>query len=317
MDIEEHLNEKTYQQYDLDRSFLDKDDVTVVIPVLNEEEAIAKVLLKIKENGYKDVLVIDGYSTDDTVKIAAANGVKVIFQHGIGKTGAIKTAIEHIKTPYIIVLDGDYTYDPVDIKNFFPHIFNNDQVIGCRTFGRQNIPFINRLGNWLINFTFNLLFGTNLIDVCSGMYALKTSFAKELVLQTKGFDVEVEVTSQVASRGKITQVPISYGKRLGTQKLKPIRHGFGILTSIWRLAWIYNPVFLFSLIGSLLLVPSFILLIWVFVEWYRGYWHGGGMLLGTLLMTMGLMSLLAGTISILLKRMERRIVEKVISTKEM
>ena len=125
-----NMNKDYSLQFDLDNTLSNftKDNFTVVIPVLNEEEAIGQVLESVKDCGYYNILVMDGYSTDDTVAIASNNGVRVITQLGIGKTGAIKTAIEHIRTPYFVVMDGDCTYDPRDIKNFFPHLHTRTDV---------------------------------------------------------------------------------------------------------------------------------------------------------------------------------------------
>jgi dolichol-phosphate mannosyltransferase len=300
------------RQFDSDASISDieKDDFTVVIPVLNEKEGIGSVIEGVKREGYRNILVVDGYSTDETVSIASSNGAGVIFQHGIGKTGAIKTVIEHVKTPYFIVMDGDCTYDPRDIQNFFPHILKNYEVIGVRTIGRENIPFLNRFGNLVINSTFNLLFGTSLVDVCSGMYALRTDFAKQLSLETGGFDVEVEVAAQAANEGRITQVPISYNTRVGQQKLRPWRDGLQILFTVWKLAISYNPVFLFSAVAALAMIPALIILFWVAVEWLQGVWHNGLALFGVMLIIIALFALTVSTISMLLKRMEQRITRK-------
>jgi glycosyltransferase involved in cell wall biosynthesis len=305
-------NQEKLQRYKYNTSMskITKDDFTVVVPVLNEEEGIENVIKEIKKEGYHNILVIDGYSTDNTVYIASTNKVEVILQHGIGKTGAIKTAIENINTPYFIVMDGDCTYDPKDIKNFFDHIQKYDEIIGVRTFGRENIPFMNRFGNWVINFTFNILLGTNLVDVCSGMYALKTDFANQLRLETNGFDVEVEVAAQASIEGKITQVPISYHKRVGKQKLHSLRHGLQILSTIRKLGMLYNPVFLYSALTTLTMIPALMILSWVVLDWLNGIWHGGLALFGVLLFIISLFSLTINIISTLLKRMEQRIIKK-------
>lgn len=311
-DNESNLFNEQNKVHELDNSLykLEKNDFTVVIPVLNEEDGIGQVIKRTKEEGYHNILVIDGYSADNTVEIAIGNDVNVIYQHGIGKTGAIKTAIEHIKTPYFVVMDGDCTYDPKDIKNFFPHILSNEEVIGCRTFGRDNISVLNRFGNWVINFVFNLFFGTNLIDVCTGLYALNTRFAKTLNLKTQGFEVEVEIAAQAATEGDVTQVPINYYPRVGQQKLKPFRHGTKILQSIWTLARLYNPVFLFSILAALNIIPASFILIWVAMEWYKGVWHSGLALLGATLLIIATLALTLSTISTLLKRQEQRIIKK-------
>jgi dolichol-phosphate mannosyltransferase len=209
-----------------------KNEITIVIPVLNEEEAIENVIESVKEEGYYNILVVDGNSTDRTYEIASNMGVNVIIQKGEGKTGAIITAIETIKTPYLIIIDGDSTYYPSDIIKLLKYLNDYDEIIGSRIIGRENIPLFNRFGNGMINGLFNLLYGTNLKDVCSGMYALKTDFAKNLDLKTSGFEVEVEIASKTVRKGKIYEVPISYGTRIGERKLNPLKDGLRIVITI-------------------------------------------------------------------------------------
>ncbi|MHA2052971.1 MAG: glycosyltransferase family 2 protein [Candidatus Kariarchaeaceae archaeon] len=210
--------------------------VTVIIPVLNEEKAISRVIRKIKEEGYYNILVVDGFSSDDTFYQAIKNGVNVIYQKGKGKTGAIKTAIKKAETKYLVILDGDCTYDPKDIENVVSPLSNSDLVIGVRALGRNNIPLFNRIGNRMINQIFNLLMGTKLQDVCSGMYSLKTEFAKNLTFKTEGFDVEVEIAAQASKYGKISQVPIRYHDRVGQQKLQPVKDGLHIIFRVLLMA---------------------------------------------------------------------------------
>jgi len=285
-----------------------KDQITIVVPTLNEEKAIGVVLEELKQHGYDNILVVDGYSTDNTVEVANHNGVRVVFQHGRGKTGALRTAVEHVDTPYLVVMDGDATYDPSGIERLLAHADRYDQVIGYRAEGRKNIPRFHRLGNWLITKAFNLLMGTGLSDVCSGIWLLRTEKARQLELNSSGFAVEVEVTAQV--RDSVTEVPIDYRSRLGKKKLGTWREGLRILTSLVRLARVYNPVLLFSAIASLSIIPACIILGWVGLEvllWHR--WRETWLMLGTMLLLFASQALAVSTMSILLKRMERRIMQ--------
>jgi glycosyltransferase involved in cell wall biosynthesis len=296
------------------KRFVSKNDVTIVIPTLNEELAIGQVLKEVHQEGYRNILIVDGYSTDNTVNIAKKNGGNIVFQHAHGKTGGIKTAIDHVKTPYFLVMDGDCTYDPTDIDKFLPHAQNYDQIIGCRVKGRDNIPILNRLGNWLINKVFNLLMGTNLSDVCSGMYMLKRETAQNFEMNTGGFDVEVEVAAQAATSGKITEVPITYRKRVGRQKLS-LKHGFQILLTIVKLGRKYNPAFLFSMAAGLLMIPAAIILIWVASEvLLLGVWHSGYAITGVMLLLLASQAITVSSISVLIKRMENRIIRKLAQT---
>ena len=230
----------------------EKDDVTIIIPTLNEEQAIEIVLNDIYFEGFHNILVIDGNSVDDTVPLVEKMRVPVYQQTGLGKTGALKTALQYVNTPYLGVIDGDCTYSAKDIGALLEKASHYNQVIGARS-KRNNIKNLNRFGNGVINLLFNLSFGTSLTDVCSGLYILKTSFAKEMTLETGGFDVEVEIAAQAAKSSKITEVPISYGKRIGTQKLNPFKDGVAITTTILKLSKKYNPIVFYSnLIGIIL-----------------------------------------------------------------
>jgi dolichol-phosphate mannosyltransferase len=290
---------------------IQKDQVTIVIPTLNEQEGINMLLQELKQQGYDQILVVDAHSVDKTVENAQRNGAKVVYQHGWGKGKAIKTAVEHVNTPYMLIMDGDYTYDPKDISDFLTHAENYDHIIGARVNGRKNISRLNRFGNWTINKVFNILIGGNLTDVCSGMYLLKTETAKQLELNSTGFDVEVEIAAQTVSEGKVTEIPISYRKRIGNAKLSSWKHGFQIISCILKLARFYNPVLLFSAFASLAIIPAFVILFWVFLQatLYSTY-HSGYALMGGILLLLGSQALTVGAISILLKKFEYRIKQK-------
>ena len=209
-----------------------------MIPTKNEEGAIGQVIDELHQEGYLNLIVVDGYSTDKTPEIVKAENVEFISQHGKGKTGAVKTAIEHVTTPYLLIVDGDFTYPAKDIERLLTHCSSYAQVIGVRD--KQNISSIHQFGNKIITQTFNLMFGAKISDVCSGMYLLNTQVAKELELSSKGFITEVEIASQTAARHNITEVPIGYRERIGKSKLSTI-NGFGILTSVIKLSWKHNP----------------------------------------------------------------------------
>jgi len=294
-----------------DHTPISPNDVTVVIPTLNEREAIGLVLEELKREGYVNILVVDGYSTDGTPDIAREKGALVVNQYGAGKAGAIKTALELVKTPYMLVMDGDYTYDPRDIKRLLAHAPSYDEVIGARS-NPQSMGWFHRLGNKIINQVFNLLLGAGLSDVCSGMYLIRTEALKGADLRSRGFDVEVEIAAHLCSYGKVTEVPINYRRRIGRRKLQTFRDGVQIVTSVISLARAYNPLFLFSTLASIFAIPGAILTIW---ELYLRYaygaeaWSMGVAWLGLILLIIGLQGFTAATISLMLKRMERRIIQ--------
>jgi len=287
--------------------------VSIIIPTLNEEEAIGEVIRELKSYGYRNILVIDGYSEDRTVEIAKNCGAEVIYQVGHGKAAAIKTGFERVKTPFILVMDGDGTYDPRDIERLLRTAVEGgyDEVIGYRK-DRRNIPTIHRLGNRIISTLLSLLLGHRIKDPCSGMYLLRRDIVKNLEIIATGFDVEAEIASQVTSLGKIAEVPINYRKRIGESKLKTFRTGFRILLTAVKIAWLYSPVFLFSSIASLFGLIGIIVLLWqLYMRYLYGAkaWSWGWAWLGLVLLVVGLQAFTIAIISLLLKRMERRILD--------
>ena len=296
-------------QLKLASSPVTKDQVTIVIPVKNEELAISPVLSELTREGYRNILVVDGYSADKTTQIIQTLGVTFIQQHGKGKTGAIKTAIDNVTTPYLLILDGDYTYQAKDIQRLLNHCSNYAQVIGVRD--QKNISRIHRLGNWIITKSFNLLMGTHLSDICSGMYLLNTEVAKSIELGSKNFSTEVEIAAQTAAEHDVTEVPIGYRQRIGKGKLS-WRSGFGILISVVSLARKYNPVLLFSAFSMLAIIPATGLLGWVLYRQLAfGIWHSGWALMGVMLLLFATQALAVATMVLVLKRTEKRLIQHI------
>lgn len=287
-----------------------KDEVTVVIPVLNEEGAIQKVLRELKVCGFDKIIVVDGGSTDRTVELAREEGVPILFQLGKGKGDAIRTAVPHIPTEYALIMDGDHTYDPECIQRLLDQGDYFDEVVGVREKGK--IPRLHRLGNWIITKTFNLLFDTALSDVCSGMYLVRTDVLREFDFSTKGFSVEVGIAAHTASTSRrIAETGVCYRERIGKPKLKSL-HGFQIVLDAFRLAWSYNPAFLFFLMSSLIVVPCSLILGWVAYRYFvYGVSHFVWAIIGTVGLGVGIMSVLLSIMCLFIKRVEYRLLERI------
>ncbi len=239
-------------------------------------------------------------------------GIRSIQQHGKGKTGAIRTAIEHVATPYFLVMDSDYTYAAVDIDRFLAHAHNYSEVLGARTGSKESFQMSHKIGNRIITGVFNFLMGTKLSDVLTGMYMLNTEDARHLHFHSSGFNVEVEIASQLAQEGSVTEVPIRYRERIGKQKLSTWRDGLSIMSSVFRLARDYNPAFLFSLLAGLLAIPGIGILGWVLAERYAvGVMHIGWAIAGAVLLLFSAIAVSAGALSLLMKRMETRLSKRI------
>lgn len=289
-----------------------KNMLTIVIPTLNEEEAIGRVIDELLANGYKptQILVVDGHSTDSTVEEARRRGVRVIEQEGRGKVDAVRTALRHVDTEYMLIMDGDYTYPARHVEELLTEIHTKgyDEVIGSRARGRSNIPLVNRVGNRMLTAFFNALFGTRLSDVLSGMYIVRTRRLRLALFESKGFGIESEIAAYIASSGgRLGEIPIGYRERIGRKKLR-VSDGARIALDMLKLAWKYNPVFFIAMIGSALLLPGLVLAGYVAYN-YAAYgikYHVKG-LLASIAVSMGMVSLLLAVLALYLKRMEWRL----------
>lgn len=288
-----------------------EDSVTFLIPTLNEREGIGHTIDEIKSLGFTKIIVVDGRSTDGTQEIAREKGAKVVVQKGKGKADAVMLGLKHVDTPYVAIIDGDYTYNPADIFKALELIEEYDEVIIARG-NRKNIPLLNRLGNWVITKTFNLLFGTRLRDVLSGFYVLKTKSVKGANLEVAGFSIEVAIAAYLASSLKrIGEVVGDYRARKGKSKLRKT-DGLRILRDVFLLAAKYNPVFLIFFLASFFLVPGAVTIIYVAAD-YLGYhvFHFVLAFIGFSLFNVGLLSLLLSVLALYLKRVEYRIGQRV------
>jgi len=123
--------------------------------------------------------------------------------------------------------------------------------------------------------------------------------------------VEVEIAAQTATSGMVTEIPIAYRKRVGCQKLSSLKHGFQIIRTVFGLARTYNPALLFSGLVALAVIPASLILGWVVFEvLLHGVWHSGYVLTGLMLLVLASQGLAVATISLLLRRMEKRMMRK-------
>lgn len=213
----------------------------IIIAALNEEPGIGKTITELTENLHTNrVLVVDGKSDDKTVEIAKNCGADIVFQDGIGKGDAIAKALEHTGSDvtYIVLTDADYTYPAEYVPKMIEILEQNPDVgMVCGNRFSQHIDSTTLrgsfcLGNKLLAFAHNLLNGVDMRDPLTGLRVIRAEILRKIRLQSKGFDVEVELNHCVERNGfKIVEVPITYRARLGEKKLK-LKHGATILKRI-------------------------------------------------------------------------------------
>jgi glycosyltransferase (TIGR04182 family) len=294
---------------------INKDEVCVLVPALNEAPTIGKLVKEFRDLGYKDILVMDGKSTDATVRVAKEAGATVRIQSGTGKGNAIIEAFETIEKPYILMLDGDGTYSSKDAdKMLMPLFLGFDHVIGDRLINAEVGAFsrMNLFGNQLLNMLFKVAHSRDLHDILSGYRAFTRASINQMNLREKGFEIETEISVEAVRNGqRIMVVPIHYAKRPGTKtKLSPFHDGIKIISTIYRLARVNNPIFYFGMLGLLISLLGFLVGIYVVIEWLHNVDHIPLTILTVLLIVVGIEIFMFGVISDMLLVFHREIVRE-------
>lgn len=305
---------------------MNKEDVTILIPTLNEGKTISGLIKEFKSLGYPDILVIDGNSTDNTVSKAQNSGARVVVQSGTGKGQAISQAFHLLSSKYVVMIDGDGTYLSEEINKILEPVITGqaDHVIGNRFTNYQKGAFtgLNLFGNRILNKIFGFAYGNWLNDILSGYRGFNYNCYKQIELNRTGFEVETEITIECVKKDlKIIEVPIKYLARVSgaATKLRPVRDGFRIASTIYLLARTHNPLFYFNLIGGLLTILGVIVGIYVIDEWIKNITHVPLTILATLLILTGIMMFIFAILSDLIVSMHREnmhIMRKILKEKE-
>ncbi len=291
---------------------MNKDEVCILIPTLNEGKTIGGLVREFKSMGYSNVLVIDGHSTDDTVEKAQNEGAEVVLQSGTGKGQAVSQAFQLITSKYVVMLDGDGTYLPEEVNKILEPVATGiaDHVIGNRFANYQKGAFtrLNLLGNRILNKIFGFAYGVWLEDILSGYRAFNNTAIKQIELNRTGFEVETEITVECVKKDlKTVEVPITYLSRVrgAATKLQPLRDGFRIASTIYLLAKTHNPLFYFNLIGGFLIVSGIAIGIYVVDEWLKNITHVPLTILSTLLIVTGIQMFIFAIMSDLIVSMHK------------
>ena len=294
------------------------EDVCVLIPTLNEAATIKQLIRDFKSEGFNNILVIDGHSSDKTRELAESEGANVVVQGGKGKGQALQEAFDIIDSDYILMTDGDGTYLAKDSHAMLAPVLKGsaDHVIGNRFANYEPTAFthLNLMGNKILNKIFGFAYGQWLNDILSGYRAFTRNTIKSLELNKTGFEVESEITIESVKKDlKIVEVPITYLARhtKGSTKLNPLKDGFKIGATIYKLAKLHNPLFYFGIIGTIFLIAGSVFGIYVVTEWLDGVTHVPLAILTTLLIIIGFEMLVFGMMSNMIVSLHRELMRTI------
>lgn len=234
--------------------------VSVVMPCLNEAMGVGKCVEKamkaIAAMGVAgEVVVVDNGSTDDSAKIAAAAGARVIHEPRRGYGSAYLRGFAEARGKYMVMGDSDDTYDFSTIADFIKPLRDDgfDMVMGTRLKGKilpGAMPWSHRwIGNPILSGMLKLLYHTRISDSHCGMRSFTREAYQRMRLQTTGMEFASEiVVNSLRAQLKIHELPITYYPRIGESKLSGLRDAWRHV----RFMLMYSPSYLFQLPGILL-----------------------------------------------------------------
>jgi glycosyltransferase involved in cell wall biosynthesis len=215
--------------------------VSVIIPTLNEAQNLPHVLASLPGRLH-EVIVVDGFSTDDTLDVARLlrPDVKIVLQTCSGKGEALRCGFEAATGDALVMLDADGSADPAEIPVFVETLMAGADFAKGTRFreggGSSDITRLRRVGNRGLNGVVNVLFRTAYSDLCYGYNAFWRHCLGAMSIDCTGFEVETQINIRIARAGlNIYEVPSFERARIhGQSNLRTFRDGGRVLRTILR-----------------------------------------------------------------------------------
>jgi len=284
-------------------------DVSVIIPTLNEQETIGVCIQKVRQvfekYGIRGEIIVSDSSTDQTPEIARALGAIVVTPDKRGYGYAYRFAFKHARGKYIVMGDGDDTYDFLEMYKLLEPLMKGeaDLVIGSRFRGRIEkgaMPWLHRwIGNPMLTKFLNLFFKAGVSDAHSGFRAIKRDALEKLDLRADGMEFASELIVETCRKDlRIKEVPINYYRRRKDEsKLRSFHDGWRHM----KFMLLNAPHWLFVYPGAVIFLVGAVLIFSALFKINIGYPPGiHSMIAGSLLIILGYQILFFGAFSRLL-----------------
>jgi glycosyltransferase involved in cell wall biosynthesis len=293
--------------------------IVAAIPAYNEENTIAKVVVRAMRHADRVVVVDDG-SIDETALIAERIGAHVL-RHGEnrGYGAAIRSCFSSardLNADILVVLDGDGQHDPDLIPELVRPIASSeaDIVVASRFLGKgriaeSDIPRYRLAGLRLLNRATNALTKQKTGDTQSGFraYSRKAIRSLEFYETSMGASSEISIRSQETGL-RIVEVPASFAYKGETSTHNPLGHGLSVLSSILLIASERHPIAIFVIPGAVLAAVAVAGLSWVLERWLKlqAFALGPAIAFATMLVV-GMFAAFVGIVLFAISRVSRRL----------
>ncbi len=261
-------------------------NLSILIPALNEEKTIEKVIKSIPKKFPKitkqQIIVVNDGSTDKTAEIAKKNGAIVInHKKNLGLGTAFQSGLQRaleLKSDILVTIDADCQFDPEEIPKLIKPITEKeaDFVTGSRFINPQitpkNMPWIKKWGNHRIAGLISLVTHQKIHDVSCGFRA----YGKEAMLRLNlfgKFTYTQETLLDLAYKGcNIIEVPVNvkyFDDRKSRVAHSILNYAFKSANIILRTVKDYRPLKFFGGCGILLFLIGLTLDIFVLIHFFK------------------------------------------------
>lgn len=185
----------------------------VVLPSYNEAKVLAQTLSELSATTDADLLVVDDGSSDETCAIAAKARVRCV-RHivNLGLGAALETGFEAGRRggyDVLVTFDADGQHNPMEVKKLIDALSDADVAIGVRSIGADQMPFVKKVGNSLLNILTSIVFGVSSSDSQSGLRAFNRKAIEAIKVVANRYEVSSEILFEAKRNGlRMVEVPV-------------------------------------------------------------------------------------------------------------
>ena len=257
--------------------------ISVVIPLLDEEESLPELSLQLEAELKKlvgnrwEVIFIDDGSTDNSFQVIKKinernrNFKAIRFRKNYGKSAALNEGFKAARGKIIITMDADLQDDPSEIHNLINKLKEGyDLVSGWKK--KRHDPFIKKFTSKIFNFFTSLTSGLKLHDFNCGLKAYRSECAKSLSVYGEMHRYLPALAFWDGFR--VSEIPVKhhprrYGKtKFGVSRF--IKGYLDLLTVLFTTRYFKRPLHFFGTIGSFFTLAGLIINSYLVYEWILG-----------------------------------------------
>lgn len=229
------------------------EQTSIVIPAFNEAAAIGEVVSALRSvAAWREIVVVDDGSSDETAARAAASGARVVrHPYNKGNGAAVKTGIRSTNAPFVLIVDADGQHRPADALKLVSRLDTYDLAVGARS-ARTQAGLARRLGNAALNSIASYLTERPIPDLTSGFRAARRDCLVEFLhLLPNGFSTPTTTTLAFVKAGfNVWFEPVDAGARQGASKIRLGADGFNFFLILLKVITIFSPLRIFVPISA-------------------------------------------------------------------